>query len=87
MQKHLKNYLDFNTKLIHSVSTGSGQKNLLLKDIRALMIPLPPLDLQNQFASIVEKVEAEKTKLEASLKEMEDNFNSIMQRAFKGELF
>ncbi len=66
---------------------GVTADNIEFKEIKDLTVPLPPLDLQNQFASIVEKVEAEKTKLEASLKEMEDNFNSIMQRAFKGELF
>ena len=60
---------------------------VVIFSLKIIDIFLPPIDLQNQFASIVEKVEAEKTKLEASLKEMEDNFNSIMQRAFKGELF
>lgn len=64
-----------------------ARPNINLSILGNINIVLPPLDLQNQFASIVEKVEAEKTKLEASLKKMEDNFNSIMQRAFKGELF
>lgn len=69
-------------------TNGSGIPNFpSMEEFKKFKFILPPLDLQNQFASIVEKVEAEKTKLEASLKEMEDNFNSIMQRAFKGELF
>lgn len=70
-----------------SLKTSAGQHTISQSGLEKVVIILPPLDLQNQFASIVEKVEAEKTKLEASLKEMEDNFNSIMQRAFKGELF
>ncbi len=69
-------------------TNGSGIPNFpSMEEFKKFKFILPPLDLQNQFASLVEKVEAEKTKLEASLKEMEDNFNSIMQRAFKGELF
>lgn len=78
----------FKTK-ISNISTGTSgsMKNISKEKFLGLKCILPPLDLQNQFASIVEKVEAEKTKLEASLKEMEDNFNSIMQRAFKGELY
>ncbi len=76
----------FNDKLVN-LTSGATYPAIKVSDVLEQIISLPPLDLQNQFASIVEKVEAEKTKLEDSLKEMEDNFNSIMQRAFKGELF
>ncbi len=50
-------------------------------------IILPPLSLQNKFAARVEKIQQQKNLLEQSLKELENNFNSLMQRAFKGELF
>lgn len=80
--------LIINTKKYIQDSSTKGMKGMISKGVfENLEFILPPLDLQNQFVSIVEKVEAEKTKLEDSLKEMEDNFNSIMQRAFKGELF
>ena len=49
-------------------------------------IYVPPLPLQQKFASIVEKTEAVKQKMQKQLKELDDNFNSLMQRAFKGEL-
>ncbi len=86
----LSHYLNNNfgkKEIKKSLKTSAGQHTISQSGLEKVAIILPPLDLQNQFASIVEKVEAEKTKLEASLKEMEDNFNSIMQRAFKGELF
>ena len=35
----------------------------------------------------LEKIEQQKQLLEQSLTELENNFNSLMQRAFKGELF
>ena len=47
----------------------------------------PPLPLQQQFAAIVEKTEQQKTLMQQSLTEMENNFSSLMQRAFRGELF
>lgn len=47
---------------------------------------VPPLDLQNTFAKQVQKIESQKAAMTASLSELEDNFNSLMQRAFKGEL-
>lgn len=52
-----------------------------------LKIFLPPIELQNQFADFVKQIDKLKLKMEKSLKELEDNFNSLMQKAFKGELF
>jgi type I restriction enzyme S subunit len=49
--------------------------------------PYPPIDLQNKFAEIVQEIESQRQLMEESLVEMENNYNSLMQRAFKGELF
>ncbi|MGG2199025.1 restriction endonuclease subunit S [Paenibacillus sp.] len=46
----------------------------------------PPFDLQNRFAEQVKKIEQQKQLLQQSLTELENNFNALMQRAFKGEL-
>ena len=46
----------------------------------------PPIELQNQFASIVEKIEAIKVKYQISLEELERFYGSLSQRVFKGEL-
>lgn len=64
-----------------------GMANINAQEVQDIKILHPPLDLQNQFASIVEKVEMEKKLCEESLKQMKENFNSIMQRAFRGEMF
>ena len=68
-------------------AVGVRQQNLSLLQCRNLEIPLPPIDLQNQFADFVKQVDKLKIEMKNSLKELEDNFNSLMQRAFKGELF
>lgn len=61
--------------------------NISKQKLMELDIPLPPIELQNQFASFFKQVDKLKFEMQESLKELEDNFNSLMQRAFKGELF
>ena len=55
--------------------------------VKNINIPVPPIELQNQFVDFVKQVDKLKSQMETSLKELEDNFNSLMQKAFKGELF
>ena len=66
---------------------GIGVPNLHLSEIRKTKVLLPPIELQNQFADFVKQVDKLKFEMENSLKELEDNFNSLMQKSFKGELF
>jgi type I restriction enzyme S subunit len=47
---------------------------------------LPPIELQNKFASIVEKVEAIKEKETQKLNHLETLHVSLMGKAFKGEI-
>ncbi|MGU8331923.1 restriction endonuclease subunit S [Clostridium perfringens] len=65
----------------------SGQPKITQKPLQNSLYVLPPIELQNQFADFVKQVDKLKFELEKSLKELEDNFNSLMQKAFKGELF
>lgn len=77
-------YLDY---ILNKNKRGGTQKFLSLTDIRNMEIPLPPRDLQDKFSEIVKKIDSQKSILHKSLRELEKNFNSLMQRAFKGELF
>ena len=81
----LMKVLENNVKNLHNVSSGSSQKNLLLSQMREFKVICPPIELQNQFAEIVENIEKQKELLNESLVELENNFNSLMQRAFNGE--
>lgn len=68
--------------------TGSaGQKRVPKQFFSKYKVVLPPIELQNQFAKIVQKIQSQKEIIKKSLEELENNFNSLMQRAFKGELF
>ncbi len=82
----LKAFLEFNSKFLDNISTGSGQKNLLLSQLRSLKILIPPIELQNQFSKIVENIESLKKTYSESLNEIEMLFGSLCQKAFKGEL-
>ena len=66
---------------------SAGQKRVPAQYLENFNIMLPPKSLQNQFALAVQKIEYQKERMQQSLSEMENNFNSIMQRAFTGELF
>lgn len=69
-----------------AVSSASAQQAMYIKDLRNLPIVCPPLSIQQKFAALVEKVEAMRTKQRASEQELELLFQSLMQRAFNGEL-
>jgi len=68
------------------LTKGIANKDLGLKRIVNIILLLPPLTLQNQFAERIQAIEAQKQQAQASLQKSEDLFNSLLQRAFKGEL-
>ena len=61
--------------------------NIEFKQIKEMKIIIPPLNLQNKFSEKVEQIACQKQLLEDSQQLLEDNYNSLIQRAFKGELF
>lgn len=86
----LSEYLHFNLKLryqeLRNLAGDNQRGGITQNDLRNLKIPLPPLVLQKKFASIVEKVEKIKEAQKESKQEIEDLFNALMQKAFRGEL-
>lgn len=73
--------------LIQKASTN-GMKGLVSKGVfKNVEFIYPPQEEQKKFGDIFLKIEEQKKLLENSLKEMKDLYNSILQRAFRGELF
>jgi len=60
----------------------SSQSNIFTGAIKKLSILLPPIELQTQFAQIVEKTEVLKEQYKNSLQELENLYGSLSQRAF-----
>jgi type I restriction enzyme S subunit len=66
--------------------TDTVRTFLSLTKIKEVLIPYPPIVLQNKFASIVEKAESLKTLYQQSLSDLENLYAALSQKAFKGEL-
>ena len=65
---------------------GAAQKTYNLVELKKLRIILPTITLQNQFAERVAVIEAQKQQAQLELAKSEELFQSLLQRAFKGEL-
>lgn len=72
--------------VIKPLTRRAAQPHLNADQIKNLNIILPSINLQNEFAQIVEKVEAQKQRNEQVIEQMDNLFNSLSQKAFKGEL-
>jgi len=75
-----------NTLTKDATGTSGSMLNISMEKLRNLKCPIPPLPLQNEFAEIVNKVEALKEKYQKSLEELENLYGSLSQKAFRGEL-
>jgi type I restriction enzyme S subunit len=77
-----------NNFLLHfeSQKRGATIQGITSDNIKKLDAILPPLPLQQKFAKIVEHVEKLKEKQQKSKEKLDEMFNVLMQRAFKGEL-
>lgn len=72
--------------LVASKEVGGIQKHFNIGAIKEISLPVPPIKLQYEFAEIVRKTEQLKQKMLSQSEELENNFQSLMQKAFKGEL-
>ena len=82
----LKEYVYYIFERMQSILEANApavaQKNINLKILDELLIPLPPLSLQQEFAAKVKAIEAMKAKVRQSLKEVETLFASRMDYYF-----
>ncbi len=73
-------------EVIHRKSTGQKVRHTSPSKIEEIEILLPPIDLQNRYAKIVEQINSIKKSILKSLKETEDLHYSLIQKSFRGEL-
>lgn len=60
-----------------------GQANINAKELQAIPIFLPPLELQRKFAAVAEQIESEKSKIKSAIAETQTLFNSMMSEYFE----
>jgi type I restriction enzyme S subunit len=75
------------SKLFNMAKNIVGMVNINAEEFKKIDIYIPPIELQNQFTDFINQVDKLKFKMKKSLKELEDNFNSLMKKAFNGGLF
>lgn len=61
---------------------GVANRDLVLGEMKKISHFLPPLPLQQTFADRVQQIEALKQQMQASLAELEQGFQALMQEAF-----
>ena len=73
---------DSTIKQLNKESKGVAQKGIYLNDLKKIIIPVPPIDLQNQFSEIVKQIDKQKFEIEKSLKEIQELYESLMEKYF-----
>jgi type I restriction enzyme, S subunit len=71
---------------LKSSRKSTVQYNINTKEISALKFPLPPLPLQQTFATRIAAIEALKSTHRAALTQLDALFASLQHRAFSGTL-
>ena len=67
---------------ILSYSSRTNIPKVNKEQLGGFSFPLPPIELQNQFAEIVKQIDKQKFEIENSLKEMQELYESLMEKYF-----
>ncbi len=83
--KFLLYFLKYETIKKQYRGRGANIQNLNQQILSAINILLPPIELQQKFATIVEGIEAQKEKIKSSIAETQTLFASLMAKYFDEE--
>ncbi len=75
-------WFGFLQKIIEASAPESAQKNINLKILNDLDIPLPDIDIQKKFCRVIDMIEKERNHMSISLIELENNYENIVHRSF-----
>ncbi len=82
----VRSVLDHLQPILEQQAPESAQKNINLKVLRGLQVPIPPEKLMAAYALRIAEVAQQKTPLLEHLERLDTLFASLQQRAFRGEL-
>jgi type I restriction enzyme, S subunit len=71
------------TKRLQDSASGGTQPNLNIDIMKNFIIYLPPINLQNKFAKIIEKIEEQKKLYTQELEKLQENFDALLQKSFQ----
>lgn len=75
-------WFSFFQEILEEQAPESAQKNINLKILSELKVIVPSINLQNQFADFVAKVEQQKTIVQKSIEKLDTLKKSLMQEYF-----
>jgi len=84
--EYVQYWLGFLQKAIEDRAPESAQKNINLAILRKLEMPLPPVGTQDEFVRLLARSEKMKGQLRSADDASSHLFESLAQRAFRGEL-
>ena len=64
------------------VSSGAIMAGINVTKLKKILIHVPPIELQNQFADFVQQVEKQKEQLQQGLEKLELTYKALMQQYF-----
>ena len=67
-------------------SAGHGTKKFDTEMMEKLLIPIPPFELQTKFSEVATHVENLKNQYQQNLTKLENLYEALSQKSFKGEL-
>ena len=73
---------EYGQREIQQYVRGAVTKTITKKDVRAVHIIVPPIELQNEFESFAEQVDKSKDSVQKALDEAQLLFDSLMQQYF-----
>lgn len=73
---------NYMTAIIKPLTRRAAQPHLNAEQVKKLKVIVPPLDLQNQFAEIVAKIEEQKALVKKAIEETQTLFDSLMSKYF-----
>ena len=86
---------EFVLHLLQAIATANGFRGYVCSatiphltgvKLASIRIPLPPLSLQKEFAALASEIRAMETEQATSRRQLDILFQSMLHRAFQGEL-
>lgn len=79
---YIQQWLGFLQPTLEANAPQAAQKNINLNILRNLPVPIPPIDLQRQFAAKTESVRSIVAQQNAALEKAQQAFDALLHKAF-----
>lgn len=67
--------------------TSGSMKNISKSRFLDILVPIVSLETQREISANIRKIQKQKNKLSISLSQLEQNYQSLLQKCFRGEIF